>query len=120
MRLWKKALLAVTLLTSACSYTFTIGPREKSLGGAPATCTTSRVPPAADTVIALASGLAAVAAIYACESSGPDDDDQSCVRAILLAPPAAASALLFGLSARRGFRDTAGCEEEKVADFGNQ
>jgi hypothetical protein len=112
MRPWSQILAGVMLVTSACSYTFTIGPHEQSLGGTPATCTTSRVPPAADTMIAVATGLAAMAAIYACEQSGPEDDDQSCIRAMLMAPPAAAMALVFAMSAKSGFDDTEGCEQD--------
>jgi hypothetical protein len=112
MSIFRRALVTVMLATSACSYTFTIGPHQRSLGGTPATCTTSRVPPIMDTVIAVASGLAAAAAFYGCQSSGADDDDSGCIRAILLGPPAAASALVFGLSAASGFRDTSGCAEE--------
>jgi hypothetical protein len=112
MRLWKPGLVVVMLVTNACSYTFTIGPHERSLGGTPSSCTTSRAPAVTDTVIAIASAVAAAAAIYGCEHSGPMDDDQGCIRAILMTPPAAATALIFGLSARRGFRDTAACAEE--------
>jgi hypothetical protein len=113
MRFWKPVLAGLMLAPSACSYTFTIGPHESSLGGAPATCTTSRAPAVTDTVIAVAAAVAAVAASYGCEQSGPMDDDESCVRAMLLTPPAAATALIFALSAHRGFADTAACDEEQ-------
>jgi hypothetical protein len=116
MRLLRRALVTVMLTTSACSYTFTVGPHQRSLGGTPASCTTSRVPPVMDTVLAIASGIAAAAAFYACQSSGNDDDDSGCIRAILLGPPAVASALVFGLSARSGFHDTEGCAEEAAPE----
>jgi hypothetical protein len=112
MRFSRQFLVMVTLVTSACSYTFSVGPHERSLGGTPATCTTSRAPAIADTVIAVAAGVAAAAAIYACHQSSAQDDDQDCIRAMLMAPPAAATALVLGLSARRGFTDSAGCEAE--------
>ena len=112
MRFPRQILVIVTLVTSACSYTFTVSPHERSLGGTPATCTTSRAPAVADTVISVATGLAAAAAIYACDHSGAQDDDEDCIRAMLLTPPAAVTALIFGLSAHRGFADTAGCEAE--------
>jgi hypothetical protein len=107
MRLRTSLLATWLLATSACSYAFTIGPHEGSQGGTPTSCTTSRAPAVTDTVVAVASAVVTVAAVYACTHSGPEEDDQSCVRAMLLAPPAATTALVFGLSAHRGFRDTA-------------
>ena len=104
------------LATSACSYTFTVGPHERSLDGSPATCTKSRVPPVMDTVLAVASGIAAAAAFYACQDSGHDDDDSACIRAILLGAPAAATALVFGLSAHSGFSDTQRCAQEAAIE----
>ena len=115
MRFWQRVVAAVMLITSGCSYTFTIGPGERSLGGSAATCTTSRVPPTVDAVIAIASALGAAAAMYACHESGPGDDDQACIRAVLMTPPAVASAVIFGLSARGGYRDTAACETHREA-----
>jgi hypothetical protein len=113
-------LAAWVLATSACSYTFTIGPHEHALGGTPATCTTSRVPPVADTVLALASATAAVAAVYACDHSSADEGDEACIRSMLLAPPAVVTALIYGLSARRGYLDTSACAREHDAELGQR
>ncbi len=108
---WKQCLAALTLLSSACSYAFGVAPHERSLSGTQSGCTTSRVPPLIDTALTIVAVALAASAAHDCQT-GNESSDEDCIFAIMTVPVMAVTAVGFGSSAVKGFRDTATCEQE--------